>query len=270
MNNSENSETAAQESNEESCDDSSVKERLSCTENKPQQASSNINKKAKVKQDPKSESKAGVIYLSSVPDYMSVQKLRNTFEEYGPINRSFFQPLEKSFGYKKGLLFSEGWVEFKQKQTAKTVALALNATQVGGKKRYPWYSCIWNIKYLPKFTWTDVNADRELKRASYDSRIRADISQVKRQTNFIVNNFEKSKTISEIKKRKEKKGQVFEKRSFGGGIPQKLTDEEILSQKKAKRKAGEDTNDKKSKQPRKTFTGDEDKSRSFVMKNIFG
>jgi len=239
MSDSDESEASFQEKNEESCDDSSDNERHSDSGTK-RKSSSALKEKAKVKQKSKPESKAGIIYLSSVPDYMSVQKLRNTFEEFGPINRSFFQPLEKSFGYKKGLLFSEGWVEFKQKKTAKYVALALNASQVGGKKRYPWYSCIWNIKYLSKFTWTDVNADRELKRASYDSRIRADISQVKRQTNFIVNNFEKSKTLSEIKKRKEKKGEVFQKRSFGGGIPQKLTDEEILSQKKNKRKAGED------------------------------
>jgi len=216
--------------------------------------------------------KPGIIYLSSVPEYMSVQKLRNTFEEYGEINRTFFQPIEKSFGYKKGLLFSEGWVEFRSKKDAKCVALMLNNTQVGGKKRHPWYNCIWNIKCLPKFTWTDVNADRELKRATYDSRIRADIAQVKKQTNYYVSNYEKSKTLREMKKRKEKKGQVFEKRTTVDGIPQKLTDEEIRANKKTmKRQSNEDFSDKKAKEQRKTFLGsNEDASRKFVMKNIFG
>ncbi|XP_005103805.1 pre-rRNA-processing protein esf2 [Aplysia californica] len=214
----------------------------------------------------------GIIYLSAVPEFMTVQRLRNTFEEFGEINRTFFQPVEKSYSYKKGLLFSEGWVEFRQRKVAKYVAVALNNTQVGGKKRNPWYNCIWNIKYLPKFTWTDVNADRELKRATYDSRIRADISQVKKQTNYYVSNIEKSKTLQEMKKRKEKKGEVFEKRTFGDGAQQKLTDEEILANKKGKkRKSSDESSEKKAKLQRKTFTGaNEDASRSFVMKNIFG
>ena len=161
-------------------------------------------------------------------------------------------------------------MEFKQRRVAKYVTAALNNVQVGGKKRHPWYNCIWNIKYLPKFSWTDVNADRELKRATYDSRIRADISQVKKQTNYYVSNYEKSKNLQEMKKRREKKGGVFETRKFGDGIKQKLTDEEILANKKAgKRKSGEDSNEKKVKQ-RKTFSGNEDTSRAFVMKNIFG
>ncbi|XP_059177700.1 uncharacterized protein LOC131957021 [Physella acuta] len=233
-------------------------------------ATSSSNSKANKQKDNKD--KPGIIYLSTVPEYMSVQKLRNVFGEFGEVNRTFFQPVEKSYSYKKGLLFTEGWVEFSKKSVAKYVALALNNTQVGGKKRNPWFNCIWNIKYLPKFTWTDVNADRELKRATYESRIRADISQVKKQTNFYVNSYEKSKTLSEIKKRKEKKGEVFEKRAIADGVRQRLTDEEILAQKKGvKRKSDDTSSGKQGKQQRKTFGGsDENESRSFVMSHIFG
>ncbi|GFS06516.1 activator of basal transcription 1 [Elysia marginata] len=219
----------------------------------------------------KAQGRSGVIYLSSVPEYMSVQKLRNIFSEYGEVGRTFFQPVEKSYTYKKGLLFTEGWVEFKDYRAAKYVTATLNATQVGGKKRNPWYSCIWTIKYLPNFTWTDVNADRELKRATYNSRIRADIAQVKKQTNFYVSNYEKSKTLGEMKKRREKRGDKFETRTFGEGVPQRLTDEEIKAQKKSKRPVGsKDIGDRKQNKQKKTFFGsDESASRQFVMKSIF-
>ena len=162
-------------------------------------------------------------------------------------------------------------MEFKDHRAAKYVAAALNATQVGGKKRNPWYSCIWTIKFLPKFTWTDVNADRELKRATYDSRIRADIAQVKKQTNFYVSNLEKSKTLGEMKKRREKRGDKFETRTFGEGVPQRLTDEEIRAQKSKRKQPGlTDSAGEKQKKQKKTFVGStESASRQFVMKSIF-
>ncbi|CAG5126667.1 unnamed protein product [Candidula unifasciata] len=230
-----------------------------------------VERQSPKKKDKQTEDRPGIIYLSSVPEYMSVQKLRNVFEEFGEVNRTFFQPVEKSYSYKKGLLFTEGWVEFRKRSMAKFVALTLNNVQVGGKKRNPWYSSIWNIKYLPKFTWTDINADRELKRATHENRMRADISQVKKQTHFYMNSLDKSKTLNEMKKRKEKRGQVFEKRSFGDGIKQKLTEEEILEQKSKRKHDGVGDSEDKPKRPKKTF-GDNDVQacRAFVMSNIFG
>lgn len=43
-------------------------------------------------------------------------------------------------------MFTEGWVEFKNKKIAKLVAKKLNNQAVGGKKRNPWYEELWNIK----------------------------------------------------------------------------------------------------------------------------
>ena len=36
--------------------------------------------------------KTGVIYLSRIPQYMSVKKVRQIFEEYGEVDRIFLQP----------------------------------------------------------------------------------------------------------------------------------------------------------------------------------
>lgn len=52
--------------------------------------------------------------------------------------------------------FTEGWVEFHDKRVAKTVALMLNSTPIGGKKRSYYHDDLWNIKYLPKFRWTHL------------------------------------------------------------------------------------------------------------------
>ena len=51
------------------------------------------------KRKSKEKSRSGVIYLSSVPEYMSVQKLRNIFSEYGEVGRTFFQPVGKCSKY---------------------------------------------------------------------------------------------------------------------------------------------------------------------------
>ena len=52
--------------------------------------------------------------------------------------------------------FTEGWVEFHDKRVAKTVALMLNNTPIGGKKRSYYHDDLWNIKYLSKFRWTHL------------------------------------------------------------------------------------------------------------------
>ena len=55
---------------------------------------SNLSHRFSAKKEKKE--KPGVIYLSSVPEYMSVQKLRNIFSEYGEVGRTFFQPVGKA------------------------------------------------------------------------------------------------------------------------------------------------------------------------------
>ena len=52
--------------------------------------------------------------------------------------------------------FTEGWVEFHDKRVAKTVAVMLNNTPIGGKKRSYYHDDLWNIKYLSKFRWTHL------------------------------------------------------------------------------------------------------------------
>lgn len=168
-------------------------------------------------------------------------------------------------------MFSEGWVEFTRRNDAKHVALALNNTSVGGKKRNPWFNCIWNIRYLPKFTWTDVNADRELKKATHENRLRTEISQAKQQTNFYSGSVDISHSLVKVKQIKVKKGEEFSEKYFG--VKQRQTDDEIRENKRKRKQDAEDGDleDKKSKKKKNTFgDNDEHESRSYVIKNIFG
>ena len=55
-------------------------------------------------------------------------------------------------GGNKRQRYTEAWVEFASKKTAKMCALMLNCKQIGGKKRHNlMYDDMWNIKYLSKF-----------------------------------------------------------------------------------------------------------------------
>ena len=89
----------------------------------------------------------GIIYLSTIPTAMDLQQIRIAFSKFGSLGRVYLQtdhnPSKKRA---KRTYFSEGWIEFKKKSEAKQTAQLLNCTQVGGKKRHPWFSDTWNIK----------------------------------------------------------------------------------------------------------------------------
>lgn len=114
-------------------------------------SSSKKKKLIKVKKE-----KRGIVYLSFIPIGMNVNKLRQILSQYGEIDRIFLQP-EKSIKTKRKKKskfnnnYVEGWVEFKKKKVAKRVAQMLNGTQIGGKRKNPFYDCIWSIKYLHKY-----------------------------------------------------------------------------------------------------------------------
>ena len=52
--------------------------------------------------------------------------------------------------------YTEGWVEFMDKRVAKATALALNNTQIGGKKNHYYHDDLWNMKYLSGFRWSHL------------------------------------------------------------------------------------------------------------------
>ncbi len=129
----------------------------------------------------------GIVYLSSVPPFMKPHKVRHLLSPYGSVGRVYLQPEGEhtthtthhthcphtththcppteeivrqrriKFRGNKKVKFVEGWVEFLDKRIAKAVAMTLNCTPVGRKKRSIYHDDLWNIKYLPKFRWTHL------------------------------------------------------------------------------------------------------------------
>lgn len=142
------------------------------------------NEKATRKKSKKKKLTPGVIYLSRIPPFMRPRKVRHLLSKYGSVCRVYLQPegewvrvggggrcdmcdplspldshvhkRRQRFRKNRRRNYTEGWVEFDDKRVAKAVAMTLNNTQIGGKKRYYYHDDIWNMKYLPKFRWSHL------------------------------------------------------------------------------------------------------------------
>lgn len=123
------------------------------------------------------QDKAGIVYISRIPPGMRPAKVRHLMSAYGEVGRVYLQQegmksasihiprlkyhatdpkrayLRKKFTSTKKPHFTEGWVEFKDKKIARSVAEMLNAQPIGGKKGSRWRDDVWTMKYLPKFKW---------------------------------------------------------------------------------------------------------------------
>jgi len=110
----------------------------------------------------------------------------------------------KSSESRKNRIFTEGWVEFSSKRVAREVASTLNNTQVGGKRRSPWYSDLWNIKYLPRFTWGLLNERLAYERAVHKSRLRTEVAIVKKETEHFARSVKQAKREKKLKSKNEK------------------------------------------------------------------
>lgn len=111
--------------------------------------------KKPVKVKPTKKNKTGVVYLSSLPPYLKPMALKTMLVQrgFGPITKVFLTPAVHSTSgsgkrNNKRKTYSDGWVEFESKKTAKICAETLNANIVGGKKGGWYHDDIWNMKYL--------------------------------------------------------------------------------------------------------------------------
>merc|ERR1719414_2531505 len=112
------------------------------------------------------------------------------------------------------------------------VAIAiLRNLAVGGNKRNKAHDALWNIKYLPRFKWSHLTERLAYEKAVHQQKMRAEISQAKREAEFFKSNVEKAKRSKKSKKSNaaaaEEEGSETRKYAFR----QKETDEEIRSRK---------------------------------------
>ncbi|KAJ8015875.1 hypothetical protein DPEC_G00001070 [Dallia pectoralis] len=173
----------------------------------------------------------GIVYIGHIPPRLRPKHMRNMLSLYGEIGRIFLQPEDRSVKRKKkkagakASSFTEGWVEFRDKRVAKRVAASLHNTSMGSRKRSRFISDLWNIKYLHRFQWCHLSERLAYEMTVLQQRLRTEISQAKRETNFYLANVEKSQNMDKLRKRREKKGEKIEEKTWD--FNQRRTEDEI-------------------------------------------
>ncbi|XP_015252812.1 PREDICTED: activator of basal transcription 1 [Cyprinodon variegatus] len=168
-------------------------------------------KKKKKKEDRKCV--PGIIYLGHIPPRFRPKHLRNLLSVYGEIGRIFLQPEDRQVRKRRKESgsrrcdFTEGWVEFRDKRVAKRVALSLHNTPMGTKKRQRFFSDLWNMKYLHRFQWTHLSERLAYEQTVLKQRLRTEVSQAKKETNFYLNNVEKSSRMEKLRRKRQKVGE---------------------------------------------------------------
>jgi len=90
----------------------------------------------------------------------------------------------KSGGNKKQK-YTEGWIEFESKETAKNCAALLNAQLIGGKKRHNlFYDDMWTIKYLSGFQWNHLTEKLSYDQKMREQRLSAETNKAKKEMQF--------------------------------------------------------------------------------------
>ncbi|XP_053360271.1 activator of basal transcription 1 [Clarias gariepinus] len=173
----------------------------------------------------------GIVYLGHIPPRIRPKHVRNMLAVYGEIGRIFLQSEDHSIKRKKrkagsnGSRYVEGWVEFRDKRVAKKVAVSLHNTPMTNRKRSHFSSDLWSIKYLHRFQWCHLSERLAYEQTVYQQRMRTEISQAKRETNFYLASVEKSQTLDRLRKKRAKKGEVVEEK--GWDFTQRRTEEEM-------------------------------------------
>lgn len=150
--------------------------------------------------------------------------------------------------------FTEGWVEFQSKRIAKQVALHLNNSRIGERKKSKFYDYLWNIKYLHRFKWVHLNERLAYECAVHQQSLRGEIAQAKREANFFSHNVEKSEKLRKRKGKLQDLKCASRLNSFLTQNHQGKTDKEIY----------QDIGQKSEN------VGSATEDRSHFLKNLFG
>lgn len=149
--------------------------------------------------------RSGVIYMSNIPIGMTVNNLKKLLKDFG-VKRVYLVPLKEKVSDdtgKKVQAYKEGWVEFEEKLMAKLAEYKLNGKPIGGKRGCSYKDDLWTIKYLHKFKWHHLTEKMNFNKNVREKRLKAEMAQSKRENEFILKNYEKSKMLNKKKKREE-------------------------------------------------------------------
>ena len=129
--------------------------------------------------------------------------------------------LRRKYTSTKKAHYTEGWVEFKDKRVARSVAEMLNAQPIGGKKGSRWRDDVWTMKYLPKFKWNMLTEQIGETHGSYGlfvlpyiptaheaavhaAQLRVELSQSRKEQRDYLRNVELARVLDKRARRKRK------------------------------------------------------------------
>jgi len=157
------------------------------------------------------DDKKGIIHVGTIPAFMGPQKFRAIFEKFGEVGRTYLQPeddWERQKRKRKGgsgkEKFTEGWVEFLDRRLAKRVAASLNGSIIGGKKRNFHRDDMWNMRYLPKFKWTQLKEGRVYNKMVRKARLEQKIGQATRENSLYLERVHQKMVKERIQERRGK------------------------------------------------------------------
>ncbi|KAH8741782.1 hypothetical protein FG386_001356 [Cryptosporidium ryanae] len=164
------------------------------------------------------ERNRGIIYISRIPPKMGPHYIREVMSSFGEVDRIFLRPEDKSkheqrVKMRRGnyIRYIDGWVEFKDKKIAKSVASSLNNTIIGGKKRHNvWRDDMWCIKYLSNFKWHNLTEHNRYLKSVRKAKLQARLSLVQKENNYYLQQVEKAKRMEKNSK-KQNKNQIDSK-----------------------------------------------------------
>ncbi|KAG6811247.1 hypothetical protein H0H92_008365 [Tricholoma furcatifolium] len=163
------------------------------------------------------QERAGVIYISRIPPGMRPTKVRHLMTKYGDVGRVYLQQedakrayLRKKYTSTKKPHFTEGWVEFKDKKIARSVAEMLNAQPIGGKKGTRWYDDVWTMKYLPRFKWNMLTEQVAHEAAIHAAKLRVELSQSRSEQQDYLKNVELARVLEKRAEKKREKGEELQ------------------------------------------------------------
>ncbi|KAF5361578.1 hypothetical protein D9757_011542 [Collybiopsis confluens] len=191
------------------------------------------------------QDRAGVIYISRIPPGMRPSKVRHLMSAHGEVGRVYLQQedpkrayLRRKYTSTKKPHFTEGWVEFKDKKIARSVAEMLNAQPIGGKKGTRWRDDMWTLKYLPKFKWNMLTEQVAHEAAIHTAKLRIELSQSRSEQQDYLKNVELARVLEKrVQKKKEKGEEMALKPNIQ---PNKRRSEEEAGPKRKRTRANED------------------------------
>lgn len=203
--------------------------------------------KTKAKAKPRKKDKSGVVYLSSLPPYLKPAALKTMLTQrgFGPITRVFLTPTVRSTSgsgrrSNRRKTYSDGWVEFASKKTAKIAAETLCACPIGGKRGF-YHDDLWNMKYLKGFKWADLMETVNRERSEREARQRIEDARARKEDKVFLSGVEKGKVVEGIRKKREGKQKKNTKSDDGDGdaAPDNLQIRRVFRQNEVKQQKTE-------------------------------